>query len=126
MSVLIKGMEMPENCYDCKFECENLCCVTGRRTESLDRPEWCPFVPGEPQETVISLMTTITKLTAVINDLTENKDWRIVKTGCKTCELDGTMDCIANYLADTPEDCVKVSKLCSGFCAWGVKREVTP
>lgn len=44
MSVLIKGIEMPENCYDCKFECENLCCVIGRRTESLDRPEWCPLV----------------------------------------------------------------------------------
>ena len=43
-NVLIKGMEMPENCYDCKFECENLCCVIGRRTESLDRPDWCPLV----------------------------------------------------------------------------------
>lgn len=44
-NVLIKNMEMPEKCYDCKFECENLCCVIGRRTESLDRPEWCPLEP---------------------------------------------------------------------------------
>lgn len=124
MNVLIKGMEMPENCYDCKFECENLCCVIGRRTESLDRPEWCPLVPGEPQETVNYLMTTINKLTAVIHDITENKDWTIVRTRCEECELDGSMDCMANYLANTLDDCTKMGELYDhSYCSWGVKRE---
>lgn len=127
MSVLIKDMDMPENCIDCPFDILNKCFATSRedcKVESLDRPEWCPLVPGEPQETVISLMTTITKLTAVINDLTENKDWRIVKTGCKTCELDGTMDCMANYLANTLDDCTKMGELYDhSYCSWGVKRE---
>lgn len=50
MSVLIKGMEMPEKCYDCPFDILNKCFATSRedcKVESLDRPEWCPLVPGE-------------------------------------------------------------------------------
>lgn len=127
-NVLIKGMEMPENCCDCDFEsyprANHYCQLVMRGIESLDRPEWCPLVPGEPQETVISLMTTITKLTAVINDLTKNKDRVIVKMRCKNCEYDGTLSCIANTLANVPEDCIKMSDGSSlGFCAWGIKRE---
>lgn len=129
-NVLIKGMEMPKNCIDCPFDILNKCFATSRedcRVESLDRPEWCPLVPGEPQETVTSLMTTITKLVAVIHYLTENKDRVIVKMRCKNCEYDGTLSCIGNTLANSPEECIKMSDSSSlGFCAWGLKKEAKP
>lgn len=50
MSILIKGMEMPENCEECLFyevDVENGCwlkkyfCV---RRYGIDRPSWCPLV----------------------------------------------------------------------------------
>ena len=49
MSVLIKGMEMPENCAECKFLCsENFnswCQVTDRDDVYTDAiPDWCPLV----------------------------------------------------------------------------------
>lgn len=42
MSVLIKGMEMPENCWDCPLESYSEC-YNGRQVGSIDRPEWCPL-----------------------------------------------------------------------------------
>ena len=44
MSVLIKGMEMPENCIDCYVENYNVCMVTGKIVNSIGRPDWCPLV----------------------------------------------------------------------------------
>lgn len=55
MSVLIKGMEMPENCYACQlcdeveaFTNEFICYCTGKAYEDVTkyadcRPEWCPL-----------------------------------------------------------------------------------
>ena len=50
MSVLIKGMEMPENCYECRFQSElrlycnampdNFC----GNTDDIERPDWCPLI----------------------------------------------------------------------------------
>lgn len=43
--IVIKGMTMPKNCYDCPFEnLRGMCCAAARKTESVDRPEWCPLV----------------------------------------------------------------------------------
>ena len=49
MSVLIKGMKMPDNCGECKFLCsENFkswCHVTDRDDIFIDvLPDWCPLV----------------------------------------------------------------------------------
>ena len=47
MSVLIKGMKMPQHCYECDFEHYNRCEISRKasaRVESIDRPEWCPLV----------------------------------------------------------------------------------
>ena len=49
MSVLIKNMEMPKNCSECKLLCnENFimwCCLTDREDVFLDAtPDWCPLV----------------------------------------------------------------------------------
>lgn len=126
MNVLIKGMEMPENCTICPCSDDDarFCRAANEYIPMLVKPKWCPLVPGEPQETVISLMTTINKLTAVIHDITENKDWTIVRTRCEECELDGSMDCMANYLANTLDDCTKMGELYDhSYCSWGVKRE---
>lgn len=48
MSVLIKNMEMPNNCGECQFcHTENFkqwCCPTGREDIFYDAmPEWCPL-----------------------------------------------------------------------------------
>ena len=50
MSILIKGMEMPENCDKCRFQSElrlycnampdNFC----GNTDDIERPDWCPLV----------------------------------------------------------------------------------
>lgn len=48
MSILIKGMAMPKNCYDCPFESHNRCyfSVMGlpNVVEAIDRPKACPLV----------------------------------------------------------------------------------
>lgn len=51
MSVIIHGMNMPKNCYDCLFErlyytsvAQNYCMITGKNVGSCDRPSWCPLV----------------------------------------------------------------------------------
>ena len=44
MSILIKGMEMPENCIDCFAETYNECMATGKMVNSIGRPDWCPLV----------------------------------------------------------------------------------
>ena len=49
MSVLIRGMKMPQNCSECKLLCnENFiiwCCLTDREDVFLDAtPDWCPLV----------------------------------------------------------------------------------
>ena len=128
MSVLIEGMEMPKSCWECplfddkSMQCPILQCEI--RTDQAMSASCCPLVPGEPQETVTSLMTTINKLAASIRDITENKDWVIVRTRCEECELDGTMDCMANYLANTPDECTKMGEVYDySYCSWGVKRE---
>ena len=48
MSVLIRGMKMPQNCSECKMLCnENFeiwCCLTDREDVFLDAiPDWCPL-----------------------------------------------------------------------------------
>ena len=50
MSVIVMGMEMPENCYECRFQSElrlycnampdNFC----GNTDDIERPDWCPLV----------------------------------------------------------------------------------
>ena len=44
MSILIKGMEMPNDCIDCFAETYNECMATGKIVNSLGRPDWCPLV----------------------------------------------------------------------------------
>jgi hypothetical protein len=60
-AILIKGMEMPENCDDCKLRHIGLarCNVTGNSTShhptgvpmnQKERPKWCPLEETEVWE----------------------------------------------------------------------------
>lgn len=63
-NVLIKDMEMPENCHECPFEILNKCFATSRedcRVESLDRPEWCPLEPAPLATDLETLQTRYDK-----------------------------------------------------------------
>ena len=61
MSVLIKGMEMPQKCGQCKlYHAENptyCMAVEGHRTVGapygMPRPDWCPLVEVEPHGRLI-------------------------------------------------------------------------
>ena len=54
MSILIKGMEMPRNCWECKFSSEYdvvngtaLGCLITMKTKEKDLkpiPDWCPLI----------------------------------------------------------------------------------
>ena len=45
MAVLIRGMEIPKNCVECRLGVYDWCVINNReRTESEDRPTWCPLV----------------------------------------------------------------------------------
>ena len=46
MSVLIKGMEMPENCYECSCYREDDICNNDCEYRYVydGRPDWCPLV----------------------------------------------------------------------------------
>ena len=51
MSVLVKGMKMPENCEACEYQTKGACFASGvnkgtitiRRMDK-ERPDWCPLV----------------------------------------------------------------------------------
>ena len=47
MSVLIRGVEMPQNCAECPCEQSGYCqALDGTHFgEYKSRPEWCPLVP---------------------------------------------------------------------------------
>ena len=52
MSILIKGMEMPNRCFECIFltTVPNFFCLAGKRDLcaehgiNISRPDWCPLV----------------------------------------------------------------------------------
>ena len=51
MSVIVKGMKMPETCEECTYQTKGACFASGvnkgtitiRRMDK-DRPDWCPLV----------------------------------------------------------------------------------
>ena len=63
MSILIKGMEMPRNCWECKFSSEYdvvngtaLGCLITMKTKEKDLkpiPDWCPLIEVPPHGRLI-------------------------------------------------------------------------
>jgi hypothetical protein len=50
MDILIRGMEMPENCDKCRFQSESMLNCDAMpynfcgNTDDIERPDWCPLV----------------------------------------------------------------------------------
>lgn len=53
MSVIVKCMEMPRNCYECPMESANWCNILDKRVESIDRLQDCPLVEIPPHGRMI-------------------------------------------------------------------------
>ena len=59
MSVLIKGLHIPDKCIDCRFFAGRWCYVIPNPEEQPDRlplngkPEWCPLIPVPPHGRLI-------------------------------------------------------------------------
>ena len=60
MSILIKGMEMPQSCWDCEFEAPTIdhheCCILTKKSYNwglTTRPSDCPLVPVPPHGDLI-------------------------------------------------------------------------
>ena len=56
MSVIVKGMEMPENCETCAYQTKGACFASGVNNGTItlrrmdkDRPDWCPLVEIPPK-----------------------------------------------------------------------------
>lgn len=49
MSILIKGMEMPKNCYDCNFAVDGTCVamqpISTRNWREKETTNFCPLIP---------------------------------------------------------------------------------
>ena len=52
MSIIIKGMEMPKSCSECRFAVDGWCYAYGKpNVDALSdkgRTNWCPLVPVPP------------------------------------------------------------------------------
>lgn len=78
MSIIIKGMDMPENCQEC--ECLNVehffCQVSGRAPKDENmvkrRPEWCQLVEVPTQHGDLIDKETVRK--NLVEELQRNKD----------------------------------------------------
>lgn len=49
MSVIVKGMEMPDSCYDCRMRTDGDFCSAMPKefcgyTDDIKRPDWCPLI----------------------------------------------------------------------------------
>lgn len=59
MSVLIKGMEIPESCFECYFQDGGNCCILNNHKNVVNciiedqRDEDCPLVPVPPHGRLI-------------------------------------------------------------------------
>ena len=56
MSILIPGMEMPKNCFHCKFENFYVCDITDQDVPGYqfdERPDDCPIIELQPHGDMI-------------------------------------------------------------------------
>ena len=58
MSILIKGMEMPQNCDNCLFDNSIWCLLNPKSADMIydiadGRPKWCPLIEIPPHGRLI-------------------------------------------------------------------------
>ena len=74
MGVYIKGMEMPRNCIECRFENFNNCDVLDKRVESVDVPHWCPLIEVPPHGRLIDGDALAKDIDKAYDELNNGKD----------------------------------------------------
>ena len=57
MSIMIKGMKMPDSCYDCRMRTDSDFCSAMPKefcgyTDDIKRPDWCPLIEVPSAEPV--------------------------------------------------------------------------
>lgn len=94
MSVLVKGMEMPERCEDCRWinhdntpngaaGCELKYLILLRK-QGEDRPSWCPLIEIPPHGRLIdadALAKTIAEHVYPVADYFNSRDYGMFWTG---------------------------------------------
>lgn len=58
MSVIVKGMEKPNSCYDCRMRTDSYFCSAMPKefcgyTNDIKRPDWCPLIELPPHGKLI-------------------------------------------------------------------------
>lgn len=106
MSILIKGMEMPENCEAC-WNCDKnfnngdtlitdwMCLLKMRFVNARNRPDWCPLVPVPPHGWLIDADVLMEKLNGIwdCNDMTfAPVDGCCIDADCKSCRWRETIE----------------------------------
>ena len=99
MSVMIKGMKMPENCETCEYQTKGACFASGvnkgtitiRRMDK-DRPDWCPLVELPEKH---GRLFDETEVKRVLHDLPDGEykwgalallEWAVGKRWCVEAE----------------------------------------
>ena len=87
MSILIKGMEMPQNCDKCRFQsafklyCDAMPYNFCGNTDDIERPDWCPLIELPPHGRLIA-EKTITEIRY------HDADGYHIVNGEQLCELE--------------------------------------
>ena len=87
MSILIKGMEMPQNCDKCRFQsalrlyCDAMPYNFCGNTDDIERPDWCPLIKLPPHGRLIA-EKTITEIRY------HDADGYHIVNGEQLCELE--------------------------------------
>ena len=87
MSILIRGMEMPQNCDKCRFQsafklyCDAMPYNFCGNTDDIERPDWCPLIELPPHGRLIA-EKTITEIRY------HDADGYHIVNGEQLCELE--------------------------------------
>lgn len=84
-SVLIRGMEMPQNCDKCRFQsalrlyCDAMPYNFCGNTDDIERPDWCPLVEVKtPHSELIDKDNLIQEFIDSDLDHLQRDDWKEV------------------------------------------------
>lgn len=84
MSVIVKGMEMPQNCDKCKFQsdsrlyCDAMPYNFCGNTNDIERPDWCPLIELPPHGRLGDLDKLMTEFMDSDLDHLQRDDWKEV------------------------------------------------
>ena len=86
MSILIKGMEMPQNCDKCRFQsafklyCDAMPYNFCGNTDDIERPDWCPLIELPPHGRLIDADEPMTKISTMMQEPDyqhEGENWMV-------------------------------------------------